>query len=277
LHEPEFQDKSIDDIVQEYNKELFTIFATATDAQLKRLSEERRVEQLESCLHKTSDFLGFFLDEVSMLIVARKKRTHFKMRSPLIWVHQLILVQEFLISVYSLEAGRLAVSFANAVRSRYYDLFGELLEIRETFLLSLEDLYYVEGTLFRLQSDKLVSECKELFGFDRRVEVIQKRLDSVKSRIQEALRAREQESLERREKSIAVLSLVFATFGFGQIVSAFMIWYLSSILSGQNVDIAYLLGGLVITSFSMLLVFIFSRWYINRNTAKEKKRGAELL
>jgi hypothetical protein len=271
VQELEFQEKSIADIIQEYNKELFTIFTTATEAHLKRLSQKRRVEQLNSNLHKTSEYLGFIFDEVSMLVVARKKiAPHEVLRSQLVWIHQLVFMQEFLIIVYSSEVRRLAVALASAVESQYSNLFSELVKIREGFLLSLEDLYYVEGDLFRLQSEKLILEYKRLFGLDQKVKIIQKRLGSVKSRTQEALRAREQESLERREKSITTLSLIFATFGFGEIISVFIIWYFSSIVSNQNIDIAYLLGGLVLTSFSMISIFIISRWYINRNTSPKK-------
>lgn len=276
LWDLELRDKTIQELVEEHGKDLFTMFSTPSESLLQKKSKESIVKDLKSRLHLSSENRGFFFDSISMLIISpRKTKPNVVLRSQLLWLYQLMSLGNFLLDFYSTEVRRYAFKLVSTTENQYADLLRKIVKSREAFSLALEDLYWIENDLFRLQSANIVSEYKKNFGLEERLDIIQRRFDWIKERCTEALTAGEHKLLERRERSITNLTLIFAAFGLGDILATFIVWYLGYPLADQRAPTLFLVLGLAVTLSIVFSIFSVSTWYLKRASREQFPKGDE--
>lgn len=268
--------KTLRDLIEENYKDLFIMFATPKDSLLPRRSKQSILEGLKSSLHSSSKNRGFFFDSISMLIISpRKTRPGNILLSQLLWIFQLVSLEDFLLKFYSAEVRRISSKLVSATADQYPSFLEYIVKLREGFSLALEDLYWVENDLFRLQSATLVAEYKRNFKLEEKLNVLQKRFTLIQDRCKEALTALEHRFLEKREESITNLTLIFATFGLGEILSAFIIWYFGYILMNEPAPTSYLILGLAVTFLVISAIFLIARLYINKTSRRPLIKNIE--
>jgi hypothetical protein len=257
--------KTLPELLEEKYEDLFIMFTTPKDLHLPRRSKESILENLRSYLHLSSKNRGFFLDSISMLIMSSRKKSPSRIiHSPLIWIYQLVSLENFLLKFYSVQVRGIASRLVSATPDQYSGLLEQVVKLREGFSLALEDLYWVENDLFRFQGANLVARYKKNFKLEEMLNSLQKRFDWVKERCIEALTALEHRFLKKREESITNLTLIFASFGLGEILSTFIVWYFGYILMNEPAPTSYLISGLAITLLVVSGIFLIARWYVKK-------------
>ena len=257
--------KSFQELLEENYADLFLMFTTPKDLQLPEKSKESILNDLKSHMHSTSQKRGFFVSANSMLIISpRNVNPNVIVRSPLIWMYQLVSLENFLLKFYSIRLRDVASKLVSATPNQYSGLLEQIVKLRENFSLALEDLYWVENDLFRFQSANFVTEYKKIFKLEHTLNALDKRFDWIRDRCVEALSALEHKSQKKKEESITTLTLIFASFGFGEILSTFIVWYFSYILTNKPAPLLYLFIGLAITLLSVSGIFLTARWYIQK-------------
>ena len=257
--------KTLPELLEEKYEDLFIMFTTPKDLHLPRRSKESILENLRSYLHLSSKNRGFFLDSISMLIMSSRKKSPSRIiHSPLIWIYQLVSLENFLLKFYSVQVRGIASRLVSATPNQYPSLLEQIVKLREDLSLALEDLYWVENDLFRFQGANLVARYKKNFKLEEMLNSLQKRFDWVKERCIEALTALEHRFLKKREESITNLTLIFASFGLGEILSTFIVWYFGYILMNEPAPTSYLISGLAITLLVVSGIFLIARWYVKK-------------
>jgi len=257
--------KTFHKLLEENYEDLFIMFATPKDLQLPQKSKESILDDLKSHMRSSSQKRGFFVSSNSMLIISpRKVNPYIIMRSPLIWIYQLVALENFLLRFYSVQLRGLASRLVSATSDQYSGLLEQIVKLREGFSLALEDLYWVENDLFRFQSADFVAKYKEKFKLEETLNALHKRFDWIRDRCIEALSALEHKFLKKREESITNLTLIFASFGLGEILSTFIVWYFGYILMNEPAPTSHLILGLAITLLVVSGIFLIARWYVKK-------------
>jgi hypothetical protein len=265
--------KRFEDYLEDNYRELHVLFTTPMDIPSRERAfkmKKHTIEDLRSELHLDMRDRFLLIRELSMLIMSSRGALGRAMSSQLIAVYQLMSLQRFVLYFYSLEARRLASAISRAAQHEYFRLSEEITKVREEFNLALEDLYWVETDLFRLQSANLIGQYKAKYGLDKTLDIVQKRLDWTKNSCLEKLADLERAASAKRERSITTLTIIFASFGIGDIVAAFMIWYFGLIL-GQMSPVLFLAVGILITFVVVFSVFLVAVWYIDRGHEKHAR------
>jgi len=251
-------------ILEKNYKDLFLILTTPQSVQSIEPKEEI-LKKLKSYIFFDSKNRGGFFRRNSMLLVSpvKRKPSHL-LSTQLPWIFQLASMQYFLLQFYSREIRRITPKISISSSTKPADLLSQVLKLSSDFSLCLEDLYWVEYDLFRLQSAHFISEYKKQFRLDERLATLQRRFRWIEERCTEA-RVAHQHRIEReREKSIAYLTLIFATFGLGEILSSFTIWYFVYLQSNAHpIPQDLLTIGLILPFLAMLILYLISRQYIS--------------
>ena len=74
-----------------------------------------------------------------------------------------------------------------------------------------------------MHSEQFITEYKKRFELEKQLELLQKRISVPKETCMEGMATLQQKTEREREKSITYLTLIFATFGLGEILSNFVI------------------------------------------------------
>jgi hypothetical protein len=168
-----------------------------------------------------------------------------------------------MLQYYSREVRRMVAGMAAAVSREPAKLLAQIFELTSAFSLGLEDLYWVEEDLFRLQSARLVAEYKKRFELDEKLASLQKRFEVIEEKCTEARAALQRRAEREREKNITYLTAVFATFGLGEVLSNFVVWYFGYYSSNApRIPDWLMIAGLLLPLLAMSLLYLASRWYI---------------
>lgn len=259
-------DKMLHELLEENYEDLFIMFTTPKDLRLPQRSKESILKNLRSYLYSSSQRRGFFLSSFSLLAISPRKGSPYRILcSPLLWIFQLVSLQDYLLKFFSAEARKMASKLSSATPDEYSDLLEKIVKLREGLSLALEDLYWIENDLFRHQSASIVTEYKKNFRLEDTLNILQKRFDWIEDRCIKALTALEHRFLKKREESITNLTLIFASFGLGEILSTFIVWYFGYILMNEPAPTSYLISGLVVTLLVVSGIFMIARWYIRKS------------
>jgi len=253
-------------LLKDNYKDLFLIFTTPLHGTLPKRSKKDILKNLKSSLLWSSKKRGIFFDSTTILMVSpRAQHPHRILRTPIPWIYQLVSTEDFMLKFFSKEVRKLTPKIVTGSSSRYSTLLSEIIKLNTAFSLCLEDLYWVESDLFRFQSARFVAEYKKRFKLEEKLAALQRRFAWLKDRCLDALTALEHRTQREREKSITNLTLVFATFGLGEIISTFIVWYFTSIQAGAlGIPVGFLISGLLMPFLIIITIYFICRWFVNK-------------
>lgn len=243
-----------------YN-DLFLLF-TAPQKGSSQRTKEMKLKELEGSLGWSTKNRGFFVRQKSMLIVSPvSRRPHRILFSQLPWIFQLASTQFFMLQFYSMEIRGLMAKMSALISDKPAELLSEVFKLSSAFSLSLEDLYWVEDDLFRKQATQFIAEYKKRVKLGEKLRQLQQRFAWLRERCTEAMATIQYRT--EREKSIMYLTLIFATFGLGEILSSLTLWYLSFLHStGLPIHYWLIALGFSIPFVAISILYLLSRWYV---------------
>lgn len=265
---PSLSSKPFEKLLEKYYKDIFIMFTTPKEGSLPDKSKKAILKDLKSYLHSSSSRnRGFFVGSISMLIISpRKGPPHRILHSQPFWIFQLVSLEDFMLKFYSKKIRKIVPKIGFDSSDQFSSLLEKVTKLRAAFSLCLEDLYWVENDLFRIQSATLVTEYKKKFKLEEKLNTLLKRFAWIQDRCEDTLRALEHRAQTRREKSITNLTLIFATFGLGEILSTIIIWYFGYISAGEpTLELNTMILGLAAPFLFMSAIYLIARWYVNKN------------
>lgn len=267
---PDFS-ATFQELLQMHCQDLYLVFTTPQPGRLKKQKKEV-LEKLKSCVFWSSKDRGFLFSKNSMLIVSpvfqEPNRLVF---AKLPWIFQLATMQFFMLQFYSEELRRTVFETSAMVLNEPDKLLTRVSRLMSSFSLALEDLYWVEGDLFRLQSAHFIAEYKKQFELDEKLKTLQKRFEQIEERCIEARTTLQQRTEKEREKNITYLTTIFATFGLGEILSNFVVWYFSYRQSNDlPISVPVAIAGLMLPFLAICLLYLASRAYIGSKYKKSE-------
>ena len=266
---PSLSSQTLQKLLKKHYKDIFIMFTTPKEGSLPAKTKKAILKDLESHLLSSSKNRGFLFDSISMLIISpRKGPPHRILHSQLFWIYQLVSLEDFLLKFYSREMRAFVPRMSFPPSSEYHSLLEEAIKLRVTFSLCLEDLYWVENDLFRIQSAAFVTKYKRKFKLEEKLNNLLKRLAWIQDRCEDVLRAQEYAAERSRERSIRNLTLIFATFGLGEILFAIILWSLSYIATNQIILELETFAYLVTPVPVLLSVYLIARWFVNKQYNK---------
>jgi hypothetical protein len=177
---------------------------------------------------------------------------------------------DFMVKIYSKKLRKLSPRIVLS-SNNYYDLLSEVNELRSKFSLCLEDLFWVETDLFRLISVEFVSKYKKRYNMREKIENIERRFDWIQNRCKDALSALGHKAEMERQKNITNLTLVFAVFVLGEVVSNYIIWGFTNFLPTNSPLREILMGiGIAAPFLIISMIYLISRWYVNKKYEDSK-------
>lgn len=256
-------------LLEESYEDLFLIFTTPIIEPSQKTKEDKLKQLKAHMLWSSEDRCILFRAKTMLIISPVFQEPNRLLFGQLPWLFQLASIQSFMLQFYSRELRRLAFNMSAMISRTPARLLSQVFRLMSAFSLSLEDLYWVESDLFRMQSARFITEYKKRFKLDEKLASLQKRFAWIKERCTEAMETLQERAEKEREKSITYLTLIFATFGLGEILSSFVIWYFIYLQSNAppipNFAIAI---GLSAPFLAICLLYFVSRWYVT-NRYKE--------
>jgi len=251
--------------------EVFDVFTTPLKGITAVRKKEVLLEKLKSNIGFQIGNRGFLFDSNSMLIISPiSKPARRALHTQLPWIYQLVSIADFMVKIYSKElrklSPRIVLSSVN-----YYELLSEVSKLRSKFSLCLEDLFWIENDLFRLQSVEFVRKYKKRYNIEEKIDNIETRFDWIQNRCKDALSALGHKAEMEREKNIINLTLVFAVFALGEVISNYIIWAFVNFLPTKSPLREILMGiGIVAPFLAILTIILLSRWYVNKKYESSK-------
>jgi len=254
---------SFSELLKKNYNDLFLLF-TAPQQDSYQKTKDTKLKELEDSLFWSTKKRGFLFRQKSMLIVSPiSRQPHRILFTQLPWIFQLASTQFFMLQFYSMEIRGLAAKMAASISNRPAELLSEVFKLSSAFSLSLEDLYWVEDDLFRGQATRFIAGYKKRLKLSEKLRQLQERFAWLRERCTEAMTTVQHRAEREREKSITYLTLIFATFGLGEILSGLTLWYLSFLHSTGLPIYDWLIAlGFSIPFMAICVLYLLSRWYV---------------
>lgn len=260
-----------------YSNEIFSLFYTPQTKKQRPAGEVLKMLKSDLQISPSGIMYGMslgnlFIISPGSLRTSRKRASQaYGFNSVFVNMFELLNLEYFVLEQFNLDVKDQVLATQRSTIKDYATAVQRLVQFNKDVTFCLEDVYWIEHDLRLIRARQVLQGYRKTWGIETLRNDLTTRLRDLTGLVEALARGVEVEEARRSARGFNWLSLIFASFSAGEVSITFIIWYYSSLLHGENIPIAYVVGTLGLTASIIICLVAVGLLFIRRIAVHSSK------